>query len=1236
MDILFAPPNIGALPSSAMAEVEIKTEAMRTSSLQQMLDLERKYKMDRLHSAPASPPASPPPTSEAAFGRPPLQIRRADSLSQKQNVLMLKAARRSTAPPPLSITIPEPPASGRGRDSSRHGQSSDPQQVEEEDDDGDDTETETTAEPLHKQVKFLAPDDEDEGDMSDQSSICQSPSWEGYGQRKKDKKKEAERKKREKEQAEKEAKAAKKQLASTGRLSKPPPPSKFSRSSSMVGITNAERSMSDPLFTTTLQSLAEGRPTRGIQNDERASSTNDLKGRNEAETGTSKGFMGGVKPDKEKGNRMQSFQASVYPPSLPYQLIQTSGPEPKRVGSLSPTMPGIRHENRSPRESAFPPSSSRTPALRHMSASTHSRSNSLLQGAASFFRGQEGKPNGESESGHPQAAPGNERGRQTEQGVHRRSQSTSRATGGSQGHVNGSASSSSRSSSRNTQRTRRSSISQDAKAIAMKISGMKTTPSAKDEQSAYGSKNGSQVDYFNFMERSYSTSVLSAMVSGGDPAARPDTRETIRQSNGDSTSTREAKTQEPAPMSRQSSSQEPSIAGSQGKKGRSLKDAAKAALNIGTATNGSKPAVSAPPYLAFRARMQSQNNKSGNKKLASAHSEQVPAPTPVPLPTATVSQGYIPIAREDSSGQPSSSNSVKTADLVTQAGSRASEGSSSTSSAYEDGSPLPSPNTTPDTSRPQSSKDMPLHSEETTEAREDTGIQDDETTLRQSSDGSVSSHSSTTPRLAGSTELDTSEMSKEEKWSRTALPVEMDGEADAQSFTTSVSHQDDAEDVSKKATYLRQDATQSHAEILKSVKMSMSQPKLSKSMSDTALRPAESDIITQNVFLPLQEKPISIPARSKKRISPVESQGGLPREEVKQALRDSQRDQDKYREEPAKTTRHEREHEGRPSERQSESKSDIRERTRPEQEFRSVEEPETKKESRRERHGGKRRHHDRERDRRAESDMDNREALDRQEMEQTRNSASTPSSGASMTRNSTSSSLPSSNSSQPSLKSPRKGGFQENTRHSESQEPVKARSSPAGSRVSTPEPTTLQSKPPGPARVVSAPTPTTETSSMLPVAPLTPSASRPPGPVSILKQPTRSTSDPVQLPGSTSSSSSRPQNPHVLSALPKHMQLQAGISGGRPPPPHQGTPESSRMAPIAKMLVQCCECKFYHDMPSTVYECMANPDSVVEDRTLGISGAITTMVKCPWCRHNMTTSCCAGYAAVVYLKEKLH
>ncbi|KLU88156.1 hypothetical protein MAPG_07143, partial [Magnaporthiopsis poae ATCC 64411] len=75
---------------------------------------------------------------------------------------------------------------------------------------------------------------------------------------------------------------------------------------------------------------------------------------------------------------------------------------------------------------------------------------------------------------------------------------------------------------------------------------------------------------------------------------------------------------------------------------------------------------------------------------------------------------------------------------------------------------------------------------------------------------------------------------------------------------------------------------------------------------------------------------------------------------------------------------------------------------------------------------------------------------------------------------------------------------------------------------------------------------------------------------------------------------------------------------------------------MAKMLVVCCGCDFFQDMPSCVYECMANPDAVVEDRAIGISGAITTSVKCCWCGHNMSTSCCSGFTAIVHLTQKLH
>lgn len=88
--------------------------------------------------------------------------------------------------------------------------------------------------------------------------------------------------------------------------------------------------------------------------------------------------------------------------------------------------------------------------------------------------------------------------------------------------------------------------------------------------------------------------------------------------------------------------------------------------------------------------------------------------------------------------------------------------------------------------------------------------------------------------------------------------------------------------------------------------------------------------------------------------------------------------------------------------------------------------------------------------------------------------------------------------------------------------------------------------------------------------------------------------------------------------------------------PHLPLPQTGGPEPIAKMFVICCSCKYFHDMPSKVYECMAKPDNVVRDANLGVSGVISTSVKCPWCGHGMSTSCCAGYASFVFLRERLH
>ncbi|KAH7391195.1 hypothetical protein BKA64DRAFT_578959 [Cadophora sp. MPI-SDFR-AT-0126] len=120
---------------------------------------------------------------------------------------------------------------------------------------------------------------------------------------------------------------------------------------------------------------------------------------------------------------------------------------------------------------------------------------------------------------------------------------------------------------------------------------------------------------------------------------------------------------------------------------------------------------------------------------------------------------------------------------------------------------------------------------------------------------------------------------------------------------------------------------------------------------------------------------------------------------------------------------------------------------------------------------------------------------------------------------------------------------------------------------------------------------------------------------------------------SESSSPTLPQSSQYLH------NARLAIAGARSPPktsfppgPHyQNGPD-----PIAKMFVVCCQCKYFHDMPSKIFECMAKPDNVVTDKDLGVSGVISTSVKCPWCGHGMGTSCCAGYAAVVFLREKLH
>lgn len=77
--------------------------------------------------------------------------------------------------------------------------------------------------------------------------------------------------------------------------------------------------------------------------------------------------------------------------------------------------------------------------------------------------------------------------------------------------------------------------------------------------------------------------------------------------------------------------------------------------------------------------------------------------------------------------------------------------------------------------------------------------------------------------------------------------------------------------------------------------------------------------------------------------------------------------------------------------------------------------------------------------------------------------------------------------------------------------------------------------------------------------------------------------------------------------------------------------------PVAKLFVICCKCKFWHDLPSKLYEAMALPKELHNSEEGKLTGArLETAVRCPWCEHAMTTFCCQGWTTVVYLHERHH
>ncbi|KAI8296199.1 hypothetical protein K4K59_004220 [Colletotrichum sp. SAR11_240] len=352
------------MTSAAAQRKPGKPRRDRSDSLQKMLELEHIQKLERLQGHRSMPtpahlshmafqqvlnqqlngrsPQSPPKLSPFPTLHPPppvkplvpLQSRRRDTLPAKAPEPLpsaMKAVRRTTAVPSLSISVP-PPANNipeidrgsEGRESNEHKQ---------------------------KTVTFLGVDNEDKPAEDDASSICHSPSWEAFGQKKKkEKKNEDKMRRKEKEQAdrlaEKEAKSIAKRLGA--KLHKTPPSQR---------PPSASRTMSSPIMladeqirpASTQAFYSAPQPPRPQHARQRSDSVAmQLKAaltgqKPQSQANDEPSFIGGLKLDQERQAASGMPLRKPNPPvSLMNQRAQSFGPEVRvqvAGGFHPPTLP---------------------------------------------------------------------------------------------------------------------------------------------------------------------------------------------------------------------------------------------------------------------------------------------------------------------------------------------------------------------------------------------------------------------------------------------------------------------------------------------------------------------------------------------------------------------------------------------------------------------------------------------------------------------------------------------------------------------------------------------------------------------------------------------------------------------------------------------------------------------------------------------------------------------------------
>ena len=119
-------------------------------------------------------------------------------------------------------------------------------------------------------------------------------------------------------------------------------------------------------------------------------------------------------------------------------------------------------------------------------------------------------------------------------------------------------------------------------------------------------------------------------------------------------------------------------------------------------------------------------------------------------------------------------------------------------------------------------------------------------------------------------------------------------------------------------------------------------------------------------------------------------------------------------------------------------------------------------------------------------------------------------------------------------------------------------------------------------------------------------------------------------------------------------------------------PFSELNKPIAKTFTMCCGCRYWHDLPSHLYEALVCPTQLKRESVVlagagggSVSGGggaevvggpdekrpsgskqppqhqveeatLDAVVQCPWCEHFMSRLCCASWTTIVYLHQKHH